>query len=266
MNPRKMAGYGWRPQLPDHRDYKLVLPAAVLPAEVDLEGLSPPVYDQGQAGSCTANMGAYLWQFCAYKEAFSDRAVPSRLFLYWNERVLEDSTDYDSGAQCRDALKVLATIGTIPETEWPYDLSKLTVEPTAQCFADAKAERSLQYRAVDPNRAAIKAALASGFPVGFGFTVYESFEGQTVALTGLMPMPTAGEKIVGGHAVARVGYIDNALLPRPLPNKAVLAPHPSGGYYKVRNSWGADWGINGYFYAPYDLDKFSSDFWVLQAI
>jgi C1A family cysteine protease len=85
-----------------------------------------------------------------------------------------------------------------------------------------------------------------GFPVVFGFTVYESFEGNDVATTGNMPMPASGEKVLGGHAVALVGFNDDRRV------------------FIVRNSWGASWGDQGYFYMPYEFitnPEYASDFW-----
>jgi len=60
----QISRYGWLPDLPDHRDHyyaAVVEKAAALPASVDLRAQCPPVYDQGQLGSCTANAiaGAY---------------------------------------------------------------------------------------------------------------------------------------------------------------------------------------------------------------
>lgn len=265
--PRTRQRYGWRPQIPDIRDLRFTPPAPVitLPAFVDLRPKMPPVYDQGDLGSCTANMGAALLEFIMMKEGLLN-FVPSRLFIYYNERVIGNDVDTDAGAECRDALTVLRSQGACPETEWPYDVAQFATKPSDQCYADAKKTIATAYMAVDANLAAIKGALAAGYPVGFGFTVYDSFENESVSLTGIMPMPATTENVLGGHAVVRVGYYDNSMLPVTLPNGAVLNPHPSGGYWIVRNSWSASWGDKGYFYAPYGIDSFSSDFWILQVV
>ena len=95
----------------------------------------------------------------------------------------------------------------------------------------------------------MKGCLASGFPFVFGFTVYESFESNAVASSGIVPMPAPNEKIVGGHAVVLVGY-----------NDAV-------DRFRVRNSWGTRWGQKGYFEMPYlyvTSGSLASDFWVVQ--
>jgi len=55
---RKTSRYGWQPDLPDHWDHLYAAPMAVLgvvSSKVNLRAQFPPVYDQGQIGSCTAN-------------------------------------------------------------------------------------------------------------------------------------------------------------------------------------------------------------------
>lgn len=267
--PFTIARYGWKPQHPDIRDKRfdhLKDAPPTLPTFVDLRNRMPKVYDQGDLGSCTANMGAGLLEFALLKYGFPD-FVPSRLFIYYQERVVDggDTAD-DTGAQCRDALKVLNQFGACPETEWPYDISQFAVKPPDQCYVDAKKTVATAYLAVDQTVDAVRTALACGYPVGFGFTVYQSFEGPEVARTGIMPMPGLMESVLGGHAVIRVGYYDNAMLPITLPSGAVLSPHDSGGYYIVRNSWGPDWGDAGHFYMPFAAEAISSDYWILQTV
>jgi C1A family cysteine protease len=266
--PRTVKRYGWRPQLPDLRDKRfdhLKDAPPSMPTFVDMRAQMPNVYDQGDLGSCTANMGAGLFEWALLKYGLTD-FMPSRLFIYYNERVIEGDVGTDGGAQCRDALTTLNTQGVCPESEWPYDVSQFAVTPSAQCYTDATKNLATAYLAVDADTDAIKAALAQGYPVGFGFTVYDSFEDDSVAQTGIMPTPVVSESVLGGHAVIRVGYYDNAMLPVTLDNGAILSPHDSGGYYIVRNSWGAGWGDKGYFYMPYGADAFSSDFWILQTV
>src|ERR1700712_5754167 len=97
---RKIAGYGWVPQLPDLRDARLALPKVTdLPDAVDLskDPAMPPIYDQGQLGSCTANAIAAAVDFENYRQ---DKTfiTPSRLWIYYQERVLENTVDQDAGA------------------------------------------------------------------------------------------------------------------------------------------------------------------------
>jgi C1A family cysteine protease len=225
-----------------------MFPQGVPPA-MDLRATCPPVYDQGQLGSCTANAIAAALEFNRRKEGLADFA-PSRLFIYYNERVMEGTVGSDSGAQIRDGIKSVANIGAPPETEWPYDIAKFAAKPPAPAYADAKLDRALHYMRVVQVLSQMQGCLAAGFPFVFGFTVYESFESQAVASTGLMPMPGPGEKKLGGHAVMAVGY-DNA--------KRLVT---------VRNSWNTTWGDKGYFYMPYEfiLSPNASDFWTVRSV
>ena len=174
----KISRYGWLPDLPDHRDHYYAAPvekAAVLPVSTDLRDQCPPVYDQGQLGSCTANAIAGAIEFDRLKQKVGD-FTPSRLFIYYNERVIEHTVDSDSGAQIRDGIKSVAKQGDCPETEWPYVIAKFKTKPAARCYADALQYRVVLYQRLVPVLSQLKGCLASGYPFVFGFTVYESFE------------------------------------------------------------------------------------------
>src|SRR5208283_5132068 len=97
----KIKRYGWVPDLPDHRDHMYAAPGEVvsqLPSQVDLRNQCPPVYDQGELGSCTANAIAAAMEFERIKQNLPD-FLPSRLFIYYNERVIEGTVNSDGGAQ-----------------------------------------------------------------------------------------------------------------------------------------------------------------------
>jgi C1A family cysteine protease len=245
--------YGWIPDLPDPRDYLYTVVGprvAKLPDVVDLRKQCPPVYDQGQLGSCTANAIGAALEFDRMKQKLNV-FTPSRLFIYYNERVMEHTVKSDSGAQIRDGIKSVGTQGDCPEREWPYNINKFAVAPTKKCYTDALKYKAIQYMRVTQSLTLMQGCLAEGFPFVFGFTVYESFESAAVAKNGMMPMPKSGEKVLGGHAVLAVGY-DN--------NKHVFI---------VRNSWGDGWGDAGYFYMPfaYLLDNnLSDDLWTIRLV
>ena len=190
-------GYGWVPDLPDQRDLMYSAPMMVMkkiPAKVDLRSKCPKVYDQGQLGSCTANALSGAFEFARKKQKLKD-FMPSRLFLYYNERVLIKTVNSDSGAFIRDGIKSLNTTGICPEREWKYDINKFTVKPPQKCYTDAlKATIKSYQRLTNTNLPQLQSCLSEGFPFVFGFTVYESFESQQVAKTGILPMPTAKRK------------------------------------------------------------------------
>lgn len=219
--------------------------ASTLPVTVDLRGQMSPIVDQGQLGSCTANaIASGLREYLLLKSGQSLTRL-SRLFLYWHERSIEGTINEDSGAYIRDGMKVLQTLGVSPETDYPYDVTKFTNQPTAQAEADAGAFKITEYHRVT-DFLSMQAALAEGNPVVIGFTVYESFESAAVAKTGKAPLPKRGEKVLGGHAVLVVGY---KKIGRTL-------------YAIVRNSWGTSWGDQGYFYLPQTFfKKYVSDIW-----
>ncbi len=252
MNKGKIKGlgYGWVPDLPDRRDflYGAVRPVpAVLPPSVDLRSICSPVENQGQLGSCTANALVGALEFLERKDKVTFVDL-SRLFIYFNERVIEHSVKSDSGAMLRDGMKALAKQGVCTEKKWPYVISKFMVKPNRACYKEASQHEITSYhRLVTLDE--MRTCLAEGFPFVFGFTVYESFESQQVAQTGLLPMPQAGEKQVGGHAVLAVGYND------------------SEKRFLIRNSWGTDWGMQGYFTMPYEYlsdRNLSDDFWTIR--
>ena len=118
-----------------------------MPAAVDLRANCPPVYDQGQLGSCTANAIAAAIEFDRKKQRLTD-FVPSRLFIYYNERVMEGTVSSDLGAQIRDGIKSVNKIGAPPETDWPYDIAKFAQKPPTKAYTDAKLDRAIQYQKV----------------------------------------------------------------------------------------------------------------------
>jgi C1A family cysteine protease len=190
--------------------------------------------------------------------------IPSRLFIYYNERSMEGTVGSDAGAQIRDGIKSVASQGDCPESLWRYDDTPADADgifppsaparlvPGPECYAAAATHKALQYQSIDQNLADMKGCLTAGYPFIFGFTVYESFESYAVAKNGgNVPMPSAGERVLGGHAVMAVGYDDEDAL------------------FICRNSWGDGWGDAGYFYMHYAYlldNNLSSDFWTIRVV
>jgi C1A family cysteine protease len=283
--------YGWIPDLPDQRDFVYAAPVGVvrkLPAKTDLRAQCPPVYDQGELGSCTANAIGAAHEFDQLRQSAESKAhgerpeeqsaesrahgeglgrqsatrhapcsmrpapfIPSRLFVYYNERVMEGTVDEDSGAMLRDGVKSIAKQGVCPETQWPYVLKKYRTRPGPECYRVGLKNQALTYYRVQQTLAQFQGCLAAGYPFVFGFSVYESFESAAVARTGKAPLPKRTEHLIGGHAVMAVGYDD------------------AQKRFLVRNSWGAGWGLKGYFTLPYDylLNKdLATDFWTIRLV
>lgn len=244
--------YGWRKQLSDIRDliYEPTTSAAALPAMVDLRPQCPPVVDQGQLGSCTANAIAAAHEFAQMKQK-ETAFPPSRLFIYYNERAMEGTVRSDAGAVIRDGFKSIAKQGVCDEKAWPYIISKFAKKPVKACYTVAAVHKAVQYLAITPTLDQLKACVASGFPFVFGISVYASFESVEVAKTGIVPLPVKGEQMLGGHAIACVGYDD------------------ATQRFTFRNSWGTSWADAGYGYLPYEYltdANLASDFWVCKIV
>ena len=242
--------YGWKRDVPDSRDLGRTFDVSHGLGLVDLRTACPPVYNQGKLGSCTAQAVAAAFEFDLKKQQLPDWR-PSRLFIYYCERAREGTITRDSGAAIRDGVRAVNRVGVPHEEVWPYDIAKFAEKPPLRAFLLAKKDRCVKYHRVAQTVEQLRAALAAGYPVVFGFKVYESFEGPEVARNGLMPMPKPGERVLGGHAVMAVGYSDD--------ERVVL----------VRNSWGPAWGDGGYFRMPYEFwadPSKCSDFWVLDTV
>lgn len=255
--PIRHGAYGAIPSQPDQRDkvYEpkfLTTTKVKLPASVDHRPLLPPVYDQGQLGSCTGNGWAAAFDALRAKQG-EKFMTPSRLFIYYMERYIEGSIKSDAGAQVRDGAKALKQWGVPPEFLWPYNVKKFAKSPSTAARRTAVTTAALTYSSVDQSIVAIQTALAGGDDVVIGFSVYDNFESEEMAQTGILHLPAKSESLLGGHCVLVVGY-------KKIGTKL---------YWIVRNSWGNDWGVLGYFYmeASYLANpNLASDFWVLDTV
>jgi hypothetical protein len=244
--------YHWLRDKPDFRDHIYQLaPLSIIPTSVDLRQYCSTIEDQGNLGSCTGN--AIAGQIELIDRKNGKILDVSRLFIYYQERVLENTVRYDAGAYIRDGIKACYTWGAPRETTWPYIISRFATKPSTAAYAEALTRKVTGYSRCT-NFTAVKNALAAGNPVTIGFNVYASFEGNLNNTTGMMPYPNVRtEQYLGGHAVCLVGYNDNL----------------NGGRFIARNSWGTNWGDRGYFYMPYQViqnTSMSSDFWLISAV
>lgn len=239
-----MLKYHLKKDTVDERDHILTLsatPIQTMPATLDLRSKCPPVFDQGQEGSCTANAGAAARVMLLG----NPNLTLSRAFLYYEERNIEGTTRSDSGAAIRDICKAMNMYGVCEELYMPYLTTAISTPPTQVALNNANKYKISSYqRLLTLND--VKTFLSTkNQPVLIGMVVYQSMETRQVASTGILPMPSASEQKLGGHAVLVVGYDDK---------KQVLI---------VRNSWGANWGDKGYFYMSYPyFNKYTSDYWV----
>ena len=248
---RSQSWYGWRPDAPDPRDRlyaAIAQPPRRLPARVDLRRWFPRAENQGSIGSCTAHALVANLEFLEVRAGRRLRHL-SRLFVYYNARVLEGTAATDDGAMIRNGVKTLAKQGVCAETLWPYRVRRFAEPPPPPCYAAAAEHQVLSYHRVH-GLTEMRQCLAEGFPFVFGLTTFASFEGPQVARTGRVELPRRGEEQKGAHSVCAVGYDDRS------------------GRFLIRNSWGADWGRAGHCTVPYAYlanPRRASDFWTLRA-
>ena len=241
---------GCMPDLPDARDlhYVPVVNTASLPEAVDLRPSCPPVYDQMDLGSCTANaIGAAIQynQMQTGKPSF----VPSRLFIYYNERVLEASIKLDAGAMIRNGIKTVVRLGAPPEEIWPYDESAVFTQPHPDAYAAAKLDLVSLYCRVGQTLPLLQTCLEEGFPIVFRCTCFPSMDHTWD--DGAIPMPGPTEQADGGHCMLIVGY------------------NSASRTFLVRNSWGMQWGQLGYGTMPYDYilsPQWTTDLWTIRSV
>lgn len=215
-----------------------------MPAIVDLRNNMTPIKDQGDLGSCTGfALGALVENF--YKKQLIN-FLASELFIYYNERVLENTIPIDAGALLSDGIKCLKGYGTCSQSLWPYIISKFAIKPPNNCYIDAEKRQALVVKNVIHDLTQMKTCLLHGHPFVIGILIYTSFYNSK---SGIIPLPNQSkERLLGGHAVVCVGY-DEA--------KKVFI---------MRNSWGTSWGNKGYFTIPYAYllnPRLSSDIWAI---
>jgi C1A family cysteine protease len=232
------------------------LGVTAIPDVLDMAPHMAPVFDQGQLSSCTGNTLVGALEYILNKKAGfvnTDAAFIglSRLFVYYNERMIEGTIREDSGALLSDGIRALSTYGACKEEFFPYDVTKFSHTPSHAAYADGKTRIITQFAQVSITEDAFITTLAGGYPISIGIQIFASFESDKVAHSGLVPMPTPNEESLGGHAVLVSGYDRTKQL------------------LKVRNSWGACWGDKGYFYLPFAYvfgSGLASDTWVIEDI
>lgn len=242
-------GLGRRPDKPDPRDRRY---AAVhrgrsvvpLPAMVDLESGFPPCFDQLKTSSCGPNSASALMCFLN-----KTKHPYSRLQIYYGVRAIEGDVREDSGVETRDLFRVLQVTGAAPEHLWPFNPSRMFIEPTDDVYEAAGKATIATYSRLD-HRLDYLQCLAQGFPFILGFTLFESLDSDEVAKSGVVPMPSREDKDVGGHDVVVVGY-DTEFYSNPaFINSGLPQSKASTIALKIRNSWGTDWGLKGHFWMP----------------
>lgn len=228
-----------------------------LPSSFDLRKNCPPVFNQGDLGSCSSNAGVTSRMMMSNIEK-----TLSRLDLYYNERYLENTVNEDSGACMRDICVALSKFGVCEETFFPYVEANFTNPPSEEAITNGKNYKINAFKRITSVTQCRQYIVTHQQPVLMGMTVFESMESDEVSKTGFLPLPKHGEKKLGGHAVLVVGYKDISKTSWILS----MFSKKITGYLIVRNSWGSDWADMGYFYVPYEFGSntdYTSDLWVI---
>lgn len=231
-----LRNFNVKPSPADHRDKRYAIKSIPLQQEIDLREWDSPVEDQGTLGSCVSHAMTSCYELMIKHNSPADFVELSRLYAYYHTRVLEESVNNDAGVvYLRNALKAAEKYGICREELWPYSIDKFKDQPTPNCYLDGLKHKVTLYQSVDSELEVFE-AISDFKPILVGMTVYDSF----ITINNknpVMPMPGEYDFVVGGHAVAVVGYS--------LPNKQFL----------IKNSFGTDWGDNGYCWMPFDYFK-----------
>jgi len=256
MIKRKLA---WKPDLPDQRDYSFEklsweqkYDTLTLPTSMNLRPWCSEVEDQKNIGSCVANAIVGLFEYNRIKSGFGGSKFQhfSRLFSYYNARILGENVNSDTGAYIRDGIKTAKLNGICPAIDWPYRVEYWKTQPPLKCYQNALPYKVSSYYRLS-GLTDMKTSISNYHPFVFGISIYESFMSASVTNTGIIPIPLSTEKLLGGHAMLAVGYDD------------------STQRFLVRNSWGKSWGIKdgnlqGYCTIPYTYltnRSLADDFW-----
>lgn len=228
----KLGFFTLKPSSPDKRDYRYNPKSAELRPSVDLREWDSVVEDQLDLGSCVGNAITNCYELETnhlYPDTFKQL---SRLFVYYNGRLLEGSTSYDQGVEIRSAIKGTAHFGICTEELWPYDIGMFDVKPTPECYRDGSHRVIPKYERLY-SLSDMLDAINNNYPVAAGFTFYQNFL-YLDKDDYVVKNPSYNEKTIGSHAMAIVGY--------DLEMKHVIA----------KNSFGTEWGLNGYCHIPFD--------------
>jgi len=231
-----------------------------LPPSVDLCNQLPPVGNQGNQGSCVGwAVGYYYKTFLEGKERGWDLSDPAHIcspaFIY-----NQINGNQDGGSFISDALKLLTRQGCASLSDMPYNPDDYTTLPNTTQLLNAINWRSDDFGFLfysdsencdlnadnsnndlcrrktpltDENIDAMKAILANGNVLVISIPIFSNFYNAKDVYTG----PTSDSTYEGGHAMVVCGYDDTI------------------GGFKVRNSWGTNWGNNGETYLTYDFIK-----------
>jgi len=238
-----MKNFGYIPDKPDQRDWVYSARRKALPESIDLRDKFPPIYHQ-KGADCVPNAlcGAF-----GYEERYFR---PSRMFVWYNTRSITGNQDLNTGTTIKNGIKTMANDGVCSEAKWRY-IQPHDKRPTEACYYQGQKHQILEYyKLVNPSIRDVKNCLAEGYPITIGLTLFKSFWKSKVKKTGIVKMPCRflfwTEETSAHHAVVVVGYNTKGFI--------------------CRNSWGSQWGDQGYLYLPFRYIRYFADCWTIRTI
>ena len=237
--------YGWKRDSPDYRDKYMHYDLLLDGGDLDLKNKMPGIYDQQNIGSSVANAVAAAYEYNQIQLDENHIFIPSRLFIYYNTREVENTTAYDAGAQIRNTIKSININGICSETKWNYDPQYFNIKPPDECYIQIP---PIKYYRILQDIKSLKGCLSHGVPFILGFSVYDNFEKITKD-NNTLSMPDAADAYLGGHSGLCVGYDDSEKV------------------FIIRNSFGLEWGDQGHFNMKYEYllnTNLCSDIWIIK--
>lgn len=215
-------------------------PGFLAPTQTKIQIKMPHVQDQGHLGSCTSFAASYM-----FRHDEPGNVHPSHLYLYYNERMVDNDVNVDAGSTIRNSIYCMYKYGMCQESLWPYDINRFTEHPPQECYNKAKYKRGFKYLRLENTLDNLRGCLEQYGPFICGVQVFESFEN---APNGDVPMPESHDRFMGGHAICICGYDDETQR------------------FTFINSWGTGWGKEGYGTLPYKYltGNTAHDFWVIE--
>jgi C1A family cysteine protease len=193
--------------------------------------------DQGDEGTCVAFGSGGIFEAFAYKRDGGLRVTTSKAAIYSDAKYHYEPDDIkDDGLQVSDGLLVLENIGYIPNSEYPYQNNEQQIlAPVPTTLVHDKSLLVTTFTSVPRTEAALRVAMYKHGPLVIGINFPEAWMSPNPDGT----LSDDTRKIAGGHCMNIV--TDGGLTSGAKP-----------GYFRLRNSWGTSWGINGYAWVKFD--------------
>lgn len=215
---------------PDFRDRVYKQTRLGFKRNVDLRPWDTLMEDQGNISSCTGHALTTCYEIQEKISGAENVHELSSLFVYYNARVLENSQSEDDGlTSIRSLMKAASKHGLCTEKLWPFDYDKVNVKPDLICYSDGSKRLVTNYKYVN-SIADMLEVISLDKPIVMGMRVFDGF----MDTKDVIDVPGTGEKHIGGHAVAVLGYKENERL------------------FLIKNSFGSGWGDSGYAWITFD--------------